>query len=341
MSLLHHATVLSVLAVGAASGTASGAAPDEVVHIFESARIEFDQDQDDDRRVLETSVELPAVPADQRDARRITATVTVRSVPTGSGTRRRPGDVWARPGSLSVVALDAEGAPVNVELIRFATGYGRGATYTQDVTALAPLLGGRRTLILTISTYRKPAWEVSARLVFSDEGVGYRRPAFAAPLFAEIAVTADNPRLAATVVIPPGLTRPRIRILSTGHSTDGGPENEFITCTHVLGVDGHRIVSWRPWSERGADGRAANPWAGRRTIDGREVWSSDFDRSGWQPGLVVEPLLVPVPELTPGRHEITLEVLGIRPGDRDHAHGYWRISGVVLADEPWPAPAAP
>ena len=76
-------------------------------------------------------------------------------------------------------------------------------------------------------------------------------------------------------------------------------------------------------------------------IDGREVWTSDFDRSGWQPGLVVEPLLVPVPELTPGRHEITLEVLGIRPGDRDHAHGYWRISGVVLADEPWPAPAAP
>ena len=332
MSPLRHATVLSVLVVGAAAQ----AAPDEVVTIFDSARIEFDPDQDDDGRTLVTSVELPALPADQRDARRITATVTVRSVPTGSGAQKRPGDVWARPGSFSVVALDAEGAEIDVELIRFTTGYGRGATFTQDVTALAPLLAGARDLTLSISTYRKPAWEVSARLVFSDDGVGYRRPAFAAPLFAETAVTADNPRLTATIVIPPGLTRPRVRILTTGHSTDGGPENEFITCTHVLAVDGHGIVSWRPWSERGADLREANPWAGRRTIDGREVWTSDFDRSGWQPGLVVEPLLVPVPELTPGRHEITLEVLGIRPGDQDHAHGFWRISGVVLADKPWP-----
>ena len=337
MSRTHRATVLSILIAGAASL----ATPDEVVQIFESARIEFDPELGDDGRVLGTSVELPAVPGDQRDARRITATVTVRSVPTGSGPQERPGDEWTRPGSLSVVALDADGTPIDVELIRFATGYGRGATYTQDVTALAPLLAGQRALRLTISTYRKPAWVVSARLVFSDSGVGYRRPAFAAPLFAETAVTADNPRLAATIVIPPGLTRPRVRILSTGHSTDGGPENEFITCTHVLSVDGHEIVSWRPWSERGALLRAVNPWAGRRTIDGREVWSSDLDRSGWQPGLVVEPLIVPVPELTPGRHEITLEVLGIRPSDRDHAHGYWRISGVVLADEPWPASPAP
>ena len=315
----------------------SAPADDVTVQIFTAARIEFDQDRPEDGRVIEATVELPPAPADQRDARRITATVTVRPVLKGEAAQRRPGDEWTRVGSLEVVVDGDDGAPTTVELLRFTTGYGRGGTYTQDVTALAPLLAGPQALRLAIGTNRKPAWEVSASLLFTAEGVGYRRPVVAMPLFFERALTADNPRLEATVVIPPGLARPRVRLISTGHSTDGGPQNEFVTCTHVLAVDGRQVVSWRPWSEAGGGLREANPWAGRRTIDGRKVWSSDLDRSGWQPGLVVEPLLVPVPELTPGRHEVTLEVLGIRPQDRDHAHGYWIVSAVVVADEPWPA----
>ncbi len=333
MSRLRHATGLLILL----AATASAPADDVAVQIFSGDRIEFDQERPQDGRVIETTVELPPAPADQRDARRITATVTVRPVLKGEASQRRPGDEWTRVGSLEVVVDGADGAPTTVELVRFTTGYGQGGTFTQDVTALAPLLGGSRTLRLTIGTNRKPAWEVSASLLYTAGGVGYRRPVFVAPLFFERALTADNSRLEATVVIPPGLARPRVRLISTGHSTDGGPANEFVTCTHLLAVDGREVVSWRPWSEAGGGLRETNPWAGRRTIDGRQVWSSDLDRSGWQPGLVVEPLLVPVPELTPGRHEVTLEVLGVRPQDRDHAHGYWIVSAVIVADEPWPA----
>ncbi len=345
-----------LIAVPPAAAAQTAAAPrttaeSTVIRVFETAAIMFDEALEDPTprgeyvvldqgRTLARTVQLPAAPADQRDARRIVATVTVRPVPAEPG-GRRPGDEWTRIGCLTVITSD-DGAPdepnaTEVELMRFTTGFGQGDVYSQDVTALAPLLAGRRELRLTLTTYRNPAWEVSVRLQYSRDGVGYRRPALAEPLFYDPAVTADSPLLAATVDIPPGLARPRVRLFSTGHSTDGGPENEFITCTHVLRVDGRRIVSWRPWSELGGGLRRVNPWAGRRTIDGREVWSSDLDRSGWEPGLVVEPLLVPVPELTPGRHEITLEVLGIRPEGMDHAHGYWRISGVVLADEPWPA----
>jgi hypothetical protein len=318
-----------------------------VVRVFDTAAIVFDEALEDPTprgeyvvlnqgRTLARTLQLPDAPADQRDARRIVATVTVRPVLTETD-GRRPGDEWTRMGSLTVITSDDDADATEVELVRFTTGFGQGAGYSQDVTALAPLLAGRRELRLTLSTYRNPAWEVSVRLDYSRDGVGYRRPALAVPLFHDTALTADSPLLTATVEIPQGLSRPRVRLLSTGHSTDGGPENEFITCTHVLRIDGRRIISWRPWSEGGGGLRDMNPWAGRRTIDGREVWSSDLDRSGWQPGLVVEPLVVPVPELTPGPHEITLEVLGIRPEEMDHAHGYWRISGVVLADEPWPA----
>ena len=316
-----------------------------VFHVFEWDAIQFDEALEDPARrgdlvvlnqgrTLARTVRLPVAPADQRNAQRIVATVTVR--PIFGKPKRRPADEWTRVGSLTVVTGPDK---TEVELVRFTTGFGQGGEYSQDVTALAPLLSGRCELRLTLTTYRKPAWEVSVRLTYVRKSAGYRRPALVQPLFYEQALTADEPVLSARITIPPGLARPRVRLLSTGHSTDGGAENEFITCTHVLRVDGREIVSWRPWSEAGGGQRHANPWAGRRTIDGRVVWSSDLDRSGWQPGLVVEPLLVPVPELTPGPHEITLEVQGIRPEGQDHAHGYWRISGVVLADEPWPAEA--
>ena len=80
-----------------------------------------------------------------------------------------------------------------------------------------------------------------------------------------------------------------------------------------------------------------NPWAGRKSVQGRELWSSDFDRSGWHPGLVVEPVMIPGPELGHGPHTIELQIKDIRakkPDDEDH--GYWVVSAVVVADEPWP-----
>ena len=55
----------------------------------------------------------------------------------------------------------------------------------------------------------------------------------------------------------------------------------------------------------------------------------------------VDPLIVPVPELSPGPHRVELEILGIRPkeppdeGGVEH-HGYWVLSVLIVADEPWP-----
>ncbi len=326
------------------------AAADAIVRVFVSAAVEFDQDLSDPTpadgysirsagQVIERTIELPTAPARQRDAQRITATVRVRPVLTETKSGRMPGDVWSRVGSVSVVVggdASTEGRSTEVELMRFATGFGGRGTFTQDVTPFAPLLYGEQTVRLFISTYTRPAWDVDLVFTYRADDAGYRRPVYVGPLFNETAVTADEPSLAAVVDIPEGLARPRVRVLSTGHSTDGGPENEFVTCTHVLRIDGREIARWRPWSEDGARLREHNPWSGRQTIDGREVRSSDLDRSGWNPGSLVEPLLLPAPELTPGSHRVELEILGIRPEGREHAHGYWRVSGSVVADEPWP-----
>jgi hypothetical protein len=226
--------------------------------------------------------------------------------------------------------------------MRFVTGYGAEGTFEQDVTALAPLLDGRTTLRGFISTYgERPGWRLSLELEYRHDGAGQRRPVFASPLFYDPHVTAEQPRCGARVLVPPGLDRPRLRIIATGHATDGHAENEFITCTHILRIDERDVARWRPWAENGTVLREKNPWAGRTEIDGREIWASDLDRSGWGPGLVVEALLLPVPELTPGSHLIEVEVEGIRPKgpageDGKQHHGYFAISAIVIADQVWP-----
>ncbi|MHC4447626.1 MAG: peptide-N-glycosidase F-related protein, partial [Planctomycetota bacterium] len=318
--------------------------------VFDEVAIEFDPGLDDGTRrgdhlvsdqgrVIETTFDLPPAPDNQRDARQILAAVTVQPVLTERDGRRGPGDRWTRLGSIMVVVPGPEpGETTEVELMRFVTGFGGHGTFTQDLTALAPMLAGPTTLRLSISTYYKPAWRATLTLSYSHEEVGYRRPIFAKPIFFEKTVTAEANRLRSTVLVPPGCARPRLRILSTGHATDGIGGDEFVSRTHVLRIDGHQIAIWRPWTEAGGSLRPLNPTSGREDRDGRELRSSDLDRSGWHPGRVVQPLVIPVPELRPGGpHEIELEIRDIRPRDESGAYGYWRVSAIVVADEPWPA----
>jgi hypothetical protein len=289
---------------------------------------------------------LPDPPTMPSSTPRITAEVTVRPEYTLSEGRLRPNDPWNRLGAVTVLDRRGRGKPVEVELVRFVTGYGGPGTFTQDVTALAPLLFGARTFDVYVSTFtEEPAWEVTFRLIYHydpEDGAGYRRPVFvdqvlrdrhtdAAP--GESTATLVN----ATVQIPRGLARPRLRVLTTGHATDGKGRNEFVTSTHVLRIDGVEVARWRPWTEDGPTLRSENPFAGRQRVGERQVRASDYDRAGWNPGRVVKPLLIPTPELQPGRRRIELEIDGIRSGaDRESPHGYWVVTVQVVADEPLP-----
>lgn len=326
------------------------AAEDQVFTIFDRAEIQWEKDLAEEitqgalvirngGQVIETTIDLPDAPADQRDARRLTATIEVEPVLVEAEGKSRPGDPWTRLGNLSVVKPDEKARPpTEVEIVRFITGFGGAAKFEQDVTALAPLLSGKTTFRIHISTWLKPGWRVNVKLTSSDSGAGYRRPVFAKPLFNDPNVTAEKiagGALKATLAVPQKLEQPRLRILTTGHATDGTGGDEFITRTHILLVDGNEVARWRPWSESGGAMRQANPMSGRLTIDGRELWSSDLDRSGWHPGRVVEPLIIPLPELGPGLHTIELRIEDIRPKDKS-GQGYWRVSAIVLADEPWP-----
>lgn len=349
MTTLRSTLLIPLLALASAAAPAG-----ETIPVFERAELHCMEDQpqwvEDDGYVIRhttqyvtRTLDLPRIPADQRDARRIIARVRVEPIVSDDEAGLRPNDPWTRLGSVAVIRPRKPGGEeAEAEIMRFVTGYGAEGTFEQDVTALAPLLDGHTTLRGFISTYgERPGWRLSFELEYRNDGAGQRRPTFAQTLFNDPHVTAEEPRCGGRVLIPNGVERPRLRILATGHATDGLAENEFLTCPHILRVDGVEVARWRPWSEKGAVLREKNPWAGRTEVAGREIWASDLDRSGWNPGLVVEPLIIPAPELTPGSHLVEIEVEGIRPKgpageDGKQHHGYFAISAFVVADEVWP-----
>ena len=228
--------------------------PDQSIIVFKDVPIEYDQTPAEGLsrngvvvrnfgQMIEATVDLPALPLDQRDARRIVATVVVKPVLTGAAEKARPGDPWTRAGSVRVLRTPSAGAgesgsppatqpaqprPSNpspsqpassepvipiaadeVELMRFITPFGNEATMTQDLTSLVPLLTGKRAIRIYLTSYKKPAWTVSFKLEYTAAGVGYRRPAWAMPLFLSDAVTAEQDTLRATIEVPRGLDRPR------------------------------------------------------------------------------------------------------------------------------------
>lgn len=281
-------------------------------------------------QTVERTIDLPPAPAPP-DARGITMRVHVEPIESEHEGRPRPNDPWTRIGSVSVLADDSE-----VEILRFATGYGATTTFEEDVTPFAPLLHGRRTIRAFIATYSdRPGFRISVELIYREDA-GARRPIVARSVVTAPHVIATEPTIEATLVVPAGIDVPRLRVISTGHATDGQGAHEFVSSTHILSIDGQEIARWRPWSESGTSVRATNPYAARFEIDGRTYRASDFDRAGWHPGRLVTPLVIPVPELSAGRHELTLTIEDIRPREEGGAHGYWTVSIALVADAAWP-----
>ena len=101
----------------------------------------------------------------------------------------------------------------------------------------------------------------------------------------------------------------------TGHGGHGTGD-EFVPCEHRLSFDGDSCLTFTPWRDDCASFRRFNPTSGvwmERTfwrgdsLDER-IASSDYSRSGWCPGSDVPPVEIPLGNLSPGVHELRIEV---------------------------------
>jgi len=161
--------------------------------------------------IIRRDVELPAWSGPVQ----ITARVVVYSTLLEGG----DGDPWDRAGS---VLLDIPGmAPI--ELLKFITGFGGRSDLRQDVSDLAPLLSGKRSLRAFDDTWVSPAWKLSFELICRPV-TAPANPDWADGIFYNTGMTAtqvgpEKPVVA--VNIPPTTSQVTLTWYASGHCTDG------------------------------------------------------------------------------------------------------------------------
>ena len=240
-----------------------------------------------------------------------------------------------------------------VELVRFFTPFGvRGfnerrtvpglqwqdsAFYKQEITRYLPLLRGEVWIGAFIGNYDKGGHRLSLRLKYypetRDQEPRESVKQWISSVFNTLPILEmagqqygtmfDGDTLSVSVDIPAGLRSLKMVFITTGHGGWGGGD-EFNPKLNELLVDGRRVWSYVPWRSDCGTYRRFNPASGN-------FWnglsSSDYSRSGWCPGSVSEPLIIPLEGLAPGKHTFSVTVPLGKPEGGSFSH--WNISGVL------------
>lgn len=261
-----------------------------------------------------------------------------------------------RDGStyLGLTTRDRYTAPL--EAIRFITSFGAGqfskqvtvpglsfadsVAYREDLSSLLPVLQGEVWFFVSIGHYVTPGHEVSLELSyypgdrFAKEISG--PSGFVRPLLSTVELIGslgsdrgrlfEHDSLRVRFEVPKGATKLGLRYFTTGHGGWGNGD-EFVPRTNRLFVDGELVAAITPWRSDCRQYRERNPASGN-------FWnglsSSDFSRSGWCPGAVVDPYWVPLPELAPGAHELRVVIpMGAPEGGSTSS---WNVSAALLGE---------
>lgn len=332
-------------AMAAPGASVSPVTPHRTIHLFDNAMIHFlpdsagrygpvDVEPLDNGRRIRRRVDLGS----RAGSNRLIAHLVVQPIPK---TEASVCDPWDRAGSIRLIRPNEP----DLEVVKFMTSYGGRMEQQVDVTELAPLLHDECHFEAFIDTWVSPGWRVSFHLEVRpfpwpampleasfDSAAAARAPRWIQPLFCEdgwTAATNDSLSAPRAVTISKDGKRIVLRLLTSGHCTDGRDDDEFVTKDHVILLDGVEVARVRPWRDDCRRFRDLNPY-GRRWSDGS--WSSDYGRSGWCPGDVVPPREIDLTRaLPPGPHTIALRIEGIRPLDAGKQFGYWRVSAALLS----------
>jgi hypothetical protein len=219
-----------------------------------------------------------AFPALTTAVRKVVLTITL-DCPAGGC------DPWDRSATVFVKGVDEAGRQDTFEIARFITPYGRGCSWTADVTDYRGLLAGTVELGFRIETYigGQKGWLVSLELDFTPgeptrRVIGVRNLWRGSPEYGN----PDNPIGSffseRKEPIRSHVTAAKLRFCVTGHG-QGNTDNaaEFARKLHGVLVNGtdHLHELWRA----DCDKNPCSPQAG--------TWQ--YARAGWCPGSVVVP----------------------------------------------------
>jgi GLPGLI family protein len=232
-----------------------------------------------------------------------------------------------------------------VELVRFITSFGTGyfgkeininglnwkdsIVYRLEVSDIIKGLKNFKDVYVGafIGNWDKGGHIVSLRLKFFEENEYENKVNWVVPLFNTINYMEmegqgypnlfKKDTLSVTATIPEGVKNAKLKFVTTGHGDD-----EFIPRLHKILLDGKEIFSFIPWRTDCASYRENNPASGN-FLNGMS--SSDYSRSNWCPGMVVNPYEIKLAGLKPGKHIFKVIV---ECGD----NSYWNVSGCLLGE---------
>ena len=277
---------LCVLALGfvacegaKSDGSGAGAAPQtmKVVDAFVNTPVYFKDG--DNQRKIDADVAFP----DRGPWKEVNLHIELRC-PDGKC------DWWDRWAYIGVVNGETRESPVT-EILRFATPFRVGASLSADVTALQPLLAGKKRLRVFIDTWVGPGhvngngWLVDASFTFVP-GTPARLPIAVLPVFDVASFEAGNPLKPIATSVPPKQVQipanagaVELHSFITGHG-QGNLDNcaEFCPKTHSYTFDGKRSFDKRIWRDDCLT-TSVQPQGG--------TWM--YPRAGWCPGAVAQP----------------------------------------------------
>ncbi|MBL7972044.1 MAG: hypothetical protein JNL03_11065 [Prolixibacteraceae bacterium] len=272
-----------------------------------------------------------------------------------NGTKTMPA-FQARNGKSYHGVVATESFSPLVEIMRFFTSFGIGqfndkvkvygqqwedsTLYKQDVTELLPVLQGECWIGVFIGNYDKGGHRASLKLKYYPGSMEVAdKPAkkyWTMPLFntlnvlemsgQEYGTMFENDSLKVDVTVPEGVKNVQMRYITTGHGGWGGGD-EFNQKQNTILLDGKVLFQFTPWRNDCATFRKYNPASGNFW---NGVTSSDYSRSGWCPGTATNPVFYPVPDLTPGKHQIKVAIpLGKNEGG---SFSSWNVSGILTGE---------
>ncbi|MCW3462429.1 PNGase F N-terminal domain-containing protein [Chitinophaga nivalis] len=208
--------------------------------------------------------------------------------------------------------------------------------YKQDISELQHSLQGEVWLGVYIGNYDKGGHKVSLRFKYypgDEEDEQRAAPNWVLPAFnttnlmemagQEYATLFDKDSLTVTVNIPQGLKQVQLRYITTGHGGWGGGD-EFNPKQNEIFVDGKRVYHFIPWRTDCATYRLSNPASGNF---GNGLSSSDLSRSNWCPGTLTAPVIISLPDITPGLHTIRVAIPQGKP--EGTSQSFWNVSGTL------------
>ncbi len=148
--------------------------------------------------------------------------------------------------------------------------------------------------------------------------------------------------------MPAKARRAMLYYVASGHGGHSGGD-EFVPCENVISLDAQEVFRFTPWRTDCYTFRRYNPstgvWLqereaayitsqgtrGQKRIE-ETLASSDLSRSGWCPGSQVMPVRIPLYNVTPGTHILSIAIPNAQPIDGDLLN-HWLVSAWITWEE--------